>query len=128
MSARAKISLLAALLCLCTAPCSATGAVYGWGAESCGAWTEHRLHEQAFSADALQWVLGYVSANNVHANIDIAKGTDAEGMAAWIDDYCSKHPLDQLALATQSMLSEMVDVRFQETFRRLKTQPTSGPH
>jgi hypothetical protein len=44
-----------------------------------------------------QWIVGYLSgvaSATSQAGMDPLHGTDAEGVWAWIDNYCQAHPLD----------------------------------
>lgn len=73
----------------------------GSGGVSCGAWTAaERTHS---NEGRRQWLLGWVSAYNFYQlqldGADISKGTDANGLFAWVDNFCAAHPLDQLATA-----------------------------
>ena len=56
------------------------------------------------------WVQGFISAFNYYGGAtapDIASGTDANGVFAWIDNYCAAHPLDTIATATIALVSEL---------------------
>ena len=83
------------------------------GTVSCGRWTDDRQNDRIIAATELSWVLGYVSATNVWAKRDIPSGTDVQGMAAWIDNYCAKNPLDSLEVAAEAMINALLDVKGQ---------------
>lgn len=84
------------------------GAIYtavGQGIGSCGAWTSAR-HERA-AADLEQWILGFLSG----VGFDAVDGTDplrllgTDVVFAWIDNYCSAHPLDPIVNAAAAFVS-----------------------
>jgi hypothetical protein len=101
---------------LIVAPLPAAGAdeagttyeISGNGTVSCGAWTEGRKNRTTGDTIGRQaWVVGYLTAVNRWylpkdrgVARDLAKGTDTDGLFAWIDNYCAVHPLDALAGAT----------------------------
>jgi hypothetical protein len=39
---------------------------------------------------------------------DGLRGTDAEGIARWIDPYCEAHPLDNVETATDALALELM--------------------
>jgi hypothetical protein len=77
-------------------------AMIGVGLGSCGGWTSHRQTPPGTGAStAEQWVVGYLSgqghlANAVGNALDPLKGVDAEGVWAWIDNYCRANPLKRV--------------------------------
>lgn len=72
--------------------------VYGVGNESCGKWLasrtrpEDRLHQTS-------WLLGWVSAAGFYDVYGTLKNTDVDAVAAWTDNYCHDHPLENLSVA-----------------------------
>lgn len=72
----------------------------GWGASSCGAWTEARRTGRGI--DAEQWILGFLSGIGWlggSRGYDPLNGTDAQGIWAWMDAYCHARPLDTVETA-----------------------------
>jgi hypothetical protein len=74
----------------------------GLGASSCGTWTANRVR-QPNSEDTFmyeQWVLGFLSGvgfQGTESDINPLNNlTDAQGVLAWIDNYCHAHPLEDL--------------------------------
>jgi hypothetical protein len=73
----------------------------GLGTASCGAWTAARRDRQALGYE--QWLLGFLSgfadlaASDCPcpAKMDPLRGVDAQGVWAWIDNFCRAHPLDE---------------------------------
>lgn len=71
--------------------------------QSCGAWTAARYNRSTQqSAANEQWILGFLSgtgyAGGAHGGNPL-HGVDADGVWAWIDNYCRNRPLDLLELA-----------------------------
>lgn len=61
-------------------------------------------------ANQTAWVNGLLSAFNYYGSAaasDVANGIDANGVFAWIDNYCAAHPLDSIATATIALISEL---------------------
>ena len=76
---------------------------------SCGGWTAHRRDNTADVPEF--WVLGFLSGAAAGswaspARLDPLNGVDAEGVWAWIDNYCRTHPLDSLVNAAVMFLRE----------------------
>jgi hypothetical protein len=90
----------------------ATGAeakymVLGQGALSCGAWQQERRTSRVGALAAETWVLGYLTRANYDEQRDLTAGTDAEGIYAWIDNYCRANPLKDLAWAAEFLVVEL---------------------
>jgi hypothetical protein len=74
---------------------------------SCGKWTdtlkrpyEHEVYKG--------WVLGYLSGvNSESTGTDFMQGRDAEGLTAWIDDYCRRNPLQDVTRAVYALTDEL---------------------
>lgn len=82
--------------------------ILGPGNLSCGEWLSIRRQGNDYAISS--WVTGYVTAYNTFPNgkINIAGGTDVEGMLAWIDNYCAKNPLDKIAAAAVALSDELM--------------------
>jgi hypothetical protein len=90
-----------------------TFTVRGVGLDSCGAWSEHR---RGPAPDDPQhgwprmvqesWVLGYVSSFDEHSLVPIGR-VDNVALLAWVDNYCSGHPLDSVQQASDSLIQEL---------------------
>ena len=89
------------------------GGVYmtiGFGGQSCEDWTNARKGEETVAATSRgSWVLGYITAVNLFGpwSSDVTKSTDTKGIWTWIDNYCAEHPFDSIAVATESLVSEL---------------------
>jgi len=90
----------------------------GEGSSSCGSWTEARRTKAPHQDAQQQWVFGFLSGANLGfldpANKtvtpyapDFLKGRDFDSVVAWIDNYCSAHPLDEIATAAIALLAEL---------------------
>jgi hypothetical protein len=73
---------------------------YGGGTASCGKWLEQRK-SNAYHALG-QWVLGWVSAAGYYGKT--LKATDSDAASAWVDQYCTRNPLDQLSDAAPELV------------------------
>ena len=54
-----------------------------------------------------EWVVGYLSGVGAVdvAGYDPLNGMDAEGVFAWIDNYCRAHPLDKIEKAAATFVA-----------------------
>jgi hypothetical protein len=85
-----------------------TATIIGRGVESCGWWTSERRKNES-AGGAVHWMLGYRSGANIFGSgPDVLQGMDGRAIAAWIDNYCAQHPLDQLSSAGPPLLNELV--------------------
>ncbi len=74
----------------------------GVGTNSCGAWTSDRSSQFPHLAIAEeQWVLGFLSGMGFEASgkDDPLNGVDAQGVWAWLDNYCHANPLEPISRA-----------------------------
>lgn len=81
--------------------------VLGTGNRSCGYWVEARRQTDSSSAYINSaWVHGFISAYNVFVppGGNVAKRTNVPGREAWLDNYCSKNPLDAIAIAAAMLV------------------------
>jgi hypothetical protein len=79
---------------------------------SCGKWTQARQSRSVNAALYAQWVAGYLSGKNVESGSsyprnDPLMGADFAGLMAWIDNYCSSHPLDAISAAAHKLMDEL---------------------
>jgi len=87
--------------------------VWGAGQVSCGAWLETRKVPEPPGDHRLegrrQWLLGYLTAYEEYARGggDILNGSDADGAFAWVDNWCSQHPLEPIFRAGFALVSEL---------------------
>jgi hypothetical protein len=82
----------------------------GLGAASCEYWTNARRQEETLGTTPRgSWVLGYITAVNLFGpwSFDVTQSIDTKGIWAWIDNYCAEHPFDSIAVAAQSLVSEL---------------------
>ena len=83
--------------------------VLGMGKNSCREWTKGRFNRDETESIDIAWVGGFVTAVNRfgYGSSDISKGTDADGIVSWIDNYCAQHPRDALADAASALTIEL---------------------
>ena len=98
--------------------------IYGTGTKSCGSYLpEYQTYlrykqtnnilitDDSVFLTYLSWIQGFLTAvnelNNMHID-DIQKGTDYDGIMSWIDNYCQKHPLENIQTATTLLMYELV--------------------
>ncbi|MFI4934731.1 MAG: hypothetical protein ACHP7N_08955 [Caulobacterales bacterium] len=81
----------------------------GAGVGSCGVWTQDRATSHGAWSEDLEWVLGYLSAYDrfVARNGMVAKHTDSAGVTAWLDTYCTAHPLDEMHRAADALVQDL---------------------
>ena len=77
--------------------------VVGDGRVSCEVWSARRGNDGVESANLEQWVFGYLTSLNrwVPGIVNIARGSNHEGLALWVDHYCSENPEKDLADAAE---------------------------
>jgi hypothetical protein len=80
--------------------------VLGIGAHSCGSWTSDRETNSAYYLDDMSWILGYVTSFNAWGGGTSNAGGDTDnlGIIAWIDNYCSSHPLSTINQAATNLI------------------------
>jgi hypothetical protein len=71
---------------------------------SCGTWTADRRQRSGGALQDEQWVLGFLSGVG-YEGYDPLNGMDAEGVWAWIDNYCREHPIEQIIAAAEAFKS-----------------------
>ena len=83
--------------------------VLGIGNKSCGSWVSDRKSKSGVDLIDVAWALGFLSAYNQFGPEpdDVTAQTDVNGIAGWIDNYCTDHPLDTVSLATQALINEL---------------------
>lgn len=91
-------------------------ALVGSGLVSCGTWTADRrayerpgpaTHSSQSELQDAAWVVGFLSGIGFMGELsnngaDPLDNVDAEGVWAWIDNYCQAHPIDNIATAAEA--------------------------
>jgi len=88
---------------------TAAEAVLGQGNISCVSWIESRGDDNPLAATRTAWVLGFVTAFNQYGSKpegDVSGGKGTEDIMAWIDNYCGRHPDDNLYRASAALVDE----------------------
>jgi hypothetical protein len=97
--------IVALMLCLVSVSANAK-VIMGAGAASCGAWSKPRDMDDKFKNS--QWLLGFLSGiNDANNGPDFLSHTDADGVIAWVDNYCRQHPLDHIVEAASKLATEL---------------------
>ncbi len=79
---------------------------YGAGAESCGDWVLHAKSDgSAIHVSEKSWVLGFISGA-WFGGFTLVQ-TDLPAMNLWMDNYCTAHPLDNVATAAGMLAVEL---------------------
>jgi hypothetical protein len=101
-----KIALALAVTLISFSAYGTPKKMIGEGWESCGKWTKERSLRTERSIIMATWVLGYVSGQNqaVDELPDFLLQTDAEGMLAWIDNFCRSNPLEIVGTAVDKLV------------------------
>ena len=75
---------------------------------SCGSWTQARQTRTATAGLSAQWIAGYLSGlNNEPTSADFLRGTDFDGIMAWIDNFCQANPLEKIGTAAYHLGDEL---------------------
>jgi hypothetical protein len=85
---------------------------FGIGGRSCGNWTQWRQSKSVNAGLSTQWVAGFLSGKNTQSDFsnpqdDPLRGADFAGLMAWIDNYCSSHPLESIHAAANMLMDEL---------------------
>jgi hypothetical protein len=85
--------------------------IIGLGNKSCGDWTA-AARENGWSKAAYHaWLGGFMSGMNLGGASQVGNlttGTDFNGLAAWVDNYCAANPLDQVSSAAVHLTVELL--------------------
>jgi hypothetical protein len=81
--------------------------VIGAGVDSCGTWTEDRRVRGVGAQQDQQWVVGFLSgAAFTGPNLDPSNNMDAQGIWAWVDNYCHSNPIKTIRDAAEDFVEE----------------------
>jgi hypothetical protein len=83
--------------------------VIGAGGNSCGTWTTEKKSPRRLEHEA--WLVGYLSAANRFApgaGGNLTNGVEGRGLIAWMDNYCSGHPLDMIETGAVVLIEELL--------------------
>jgi hypothetical protein len=84
--------------------------VYGFGTQSCGAWSSAGTAAAKLNSTVRDliprfeneaWVAGFVSGAGYESRM--LRKTDSAGIVAWMDTYCAAHPLDAISVAAAKL-------------------------
>jgi hypothetical protein len=78
----------------------------GSGAASCGSWTANRRIRNDIALMQVSWVLGFLSGiADIKASTNPLRNMDSDGVAAWIDNYCRQHPIQEILDAAEAFFA-----------------------
>lgn len=82
--------------------------VYGQGTISCGMWLAQRS-DVLLQGQHKSWVLGFLSGvGYLASSADLElKPTDHAAVEAWMDQYCTTHPLVTVAEGAHVLIAEL---------------------
>lgn len=99
------------IMALLTGPLNAQEgiAVIGYQSVSCGTWTKDRREHSVALGAYEGWIEGFLSglAFTKWPAQNPLVGIDTDAAFAWVDNYCSAHPLDTLSVATFALMKEL---------------------
>lgn len=83
--------------------------VMGYISKGCGEWVSSRKetfgpNQAAFEASVVAYLSGIATAKQV----DFLRTTDWQSLTLWIDNYCSRNPLESLSNATDALAFELI--------------------
>jgi len=104
---RMKIVLVctAILLLMPTAVRAQKYMLMGQGTRSCGAWREDRQAGPLAAFGEKSWVVGFLSGVGYTGIANPLNRVDADGVFAWIDNYCQARPLKSIAEAAGAFVN-----------------------
>ena len=96
---RTFVLYVAVAAALCAAPARAQSIhMIGAGVSTCGTWTaDRKTPNSVLALSDGQWVLGFLTGVAItNHNADPLRGLDANGVLAWVDNYCQANPIKQI--------------------------------
>ena len=104
-------AMIAASLLLASSAIAASspadGGVEARQAPSCGEWIVHREKSDTLALGNASWLLGYLSGMAIASGKDYLAGTDNGSIYKWMDSYCRKNPLRDLASGGSVLADEL---------------------
>ena len=80
------------------------------GHHSCGTWTAERRVNGAITWQLESWVVGYLSGWARASSGNPLAGLEEDAVHAWIDNYCSRNPLDTISDAADELKIHLLKV------------------
>ena len=78
-----------------------------WQAPSCGEWVVHREKSDTLALGNASWLLGYLSGMVAGSGKDYPPATDNASIYKWMDSYCRKNPLRDVASGGNALVVEL---------------------
>ena len=86
---------------------AADGGVEARQAPSCGEWIVHREKSDTLALSNASWLLGYLSGLAIGGGKDHLARTENSSIYKWMDNYCRKNPLRDLASGGTALAAEL---------------------
>jgi hypothetical protein len=84
--------------------------ILGQGNVTCRAWTAVRRADPVAAEARTAWLLGFLTAYSQFvetAKTDVSEGRSTDQLAAWVDEYCGKHPHETLQQAATALVGNL---------------------
>ena len=78
------------------------------GAVSCVDWVNDHSHNSASASLGEYWLIGFLSGIAAGTKTDFMKNSDANSIVTWMNQYCSKHPLDSISVGVNVLINEKI--------------------
>jgi hypothetical protein len=75
-------------------------------APSCGEWIVHREKSDTLALGNASWLLGYLSGMVTGSGRNFLSGMDNASIYRWMDAYCRKNPLRDVASGAHALAAE----------------------
>lgn len=86
-----------------------SGDIYASGSgarDSCGQWIAAKDNDNSRRYRYAEWINGFLTGYNYYSPKQQALVPDNAAMLAFVDNYCSKNPLQTLILAAAALVQE----------------------
>jgi hypothetical protein len=83
--------------------------VLSMGTKTCGEYVSDFKADERGKLDNSIWVAGFLTAYNIYTKgtKNISRNTDPAAWDLWINNYCERNPLDQVADAAVALVKEL---------------------
>lgn len=82
--------------------------VKGAGVSSCGSYLQNSVQSPKLEhLGDMHWVYGFITGVNYSRDSSYGDGVDLAGIEAFLDSYCKKNPLSNLADASIALVREL---------------------
>lgn len=102
-----RTSIVAIVTGMMLSPLMNASAITVAGGQSCGEWLKHRKNGGWEAIVVQNWLMGYLSGVAMESNKDFLKNAEGESIFLYIDQYCTKNPLERVRGAGDQLASEL---------------------